>query len=51
MANRLGIKTVSEGVETAEDVTFVKTIGCTTGQGYYYSKPISVDEFTQKYIQ
>ena len=45
------IKTVSEGVETAEDVTFVKTIGCTTGQGYYYSKPISVDEFTQKYIQ
>lgn len=39
MAKNLGIVTVSEGVETAEQLTFLKNIGCQISQGYYLGKP------------
>lgn len=37
----LGMDTVAEGVETKSQVNFLKEIGCTKLQGYYYSKPNS----------
>ena len=37
----LGMDTVAEGVETKSQVDFLKEIGCTKLQGYYYSKPNS----------
>ena len=40
MAIGLGMETVCEGVETAEQVEFLREIGCTRIQGYYYGKPI-----------
>lgn len=40
MAKELGIKTLIEGVETAEQLDFVRAIGCEKIQGYYYSKPV-----------
>ena len=39
MAKRLGLKTLAEGVETQEQMDFLKGIGCEKAQGYYYGKP------------
>ena len=44
MAKRIGIKTLSEGVETIEQVEFLKSIGCGKLQGYYFSKPLPLLE-------
>lgn len=49
IANHLGVKTIVEGVETKEQVEFIKKIKCDIIQGYYYSKPISKEEF-EKYF-
>lgn len=40
MAHEIGIKTVAEGVETEEQVSFLRQSGCDYIQGYYYSKPL-----------
>ncbi|MEG1824272.1 MAG: GGDEF domain-containing phosphodiesterase [Cloacibacillus sp.] len=49
MTQKLNIQVVCEGVETMEQVELLRQIGCEIGQGYYYSKPIPVDEFHKKY--
>lgn len=49
MASNLGIETVTEGVETAEQVEFLCEIGCTRMQGYYFCKPIPFDEIMKRY--
>ena len=43
MATSLGVDTVCEGVETEEQVRFLREIGCSKLQGFYYSKPISFE--------
>lgn len=45
MAKSLNLNTIAEGVETVEQVEFLKSIGCTWIQGYYYSKPLDVNDF------
>ena len=40
MAASLGVDTVCEGVETEEQVRFLREIGCSKLQGFYFSKPI-----------
>ena len=49
MAVRLGIETVSEGVETKEQVDFLCEVGCTRMQGYFYCKPIPQEELKRRY--
>lgn len=44
MINALGIDTVCEGVETDAQVAFLREIGCSKLQGFYYSRPIPLDE-------
>jgi predicted signal transduction protein with EAL and GGDEF domain len=41
MARKLGLKTVAEGVETAEQAALLREQGCDYAQGYFYSKPVS----------
>ena len=48
MAMLLGLDTIAEGVETQEQVDFLKDIGCSRLQGYYYCKPISLDEIIDR---
>ena len=48
MIRNLHMGIVVEGVETQEQLDFVTSIGCDIIQGYYYSKPIPVNEFEQK---
>ena len=49
MAIGLGIDTVCEGVERPDQVEFLKEIGCTRLQGYYYTKPIPAEKTEQAY--
>ena len=45
MAKTLGLKTLAEGVETIEQLEFLRKEGCDYYQGYYFSKPIMKEEF------
>ena len=47
MAKKLGIHTLAEGVETKEQYEYLKMIGCEIIQGYYFSKPLPVEEYQQ----
>ena len=44
MAHALKLKVVAEGVETAEQLSYLKELGCDYAQGYLFSKPVSADE-------
>ena len=47
LADNLRLKTVVEGVETAEQVAALKVLGCDYIQGYYFSKPLPPKEFEE----
>ena len=50
MSKDLGIDIITEGVETAEQVKFLKEAGCKMFQGYYFAKPMEVDKFERTYM-
>ena len=50
LTKSLGISTVAEGVETRENEALIRSLGCDLGQGYLYSRPVSAEEFSQKYL-
>ena len=43
LAEALGMSTTAEGVETVELATTLATLGCASGQGYYFSRPLEAD--------
>lgn len=45
MASSLGMQTIAEGVETANQLAFLRMQGCNEAQGYYFSKPLTKEEF------
>ena len=45
LADKLNISLVAEGIETLEQLEFLKPVHCNMVQGYIYSKPLPVDEF------
>jgi len=45
ISKELGIKTVAEGIETKEQLDYLRKLGCYLGQGYFFSKPVPVEEF------
>lgn len=46
-ANRLNMTTVAEGVETQEQLSFLRTCGCKVIQGFLFGKPMPADQFMQ----
>ena len=44
LASDLEMKSVAEGVETVAQHEELKKIGCNIGQGYYYYKPMKLEE-------
>ena len=44
LARALGLKTVAEGIETPDQLEFLKEKGCDLAQGFYFSKPVPADE-------
>lgn len=51
LAKKLGMETVTEGVETQADEALIQSMGCNYGQGYYYSKPIPIKDFCHIYLK
>jgi len=51
MAQALGIRTTAEGVETAEQLEYLREQGCDEAQGYYFSRPQSADAITPLLMQ
>jgi diguanylate cyclase (GGDEF)-like protein/PAS domain S-box-containing protein len=47
MASNLGLQTIAEGVETSDQLAFLRLHGCNAVQGYYFSKPVPSDEFVK----
>ena len=50
MAQHLNLRVIAEGVETAEQLAFLKQRGCSVFQGYYFSPPLSAAEYADKYF-
>ena len=46
-ANRLNLRTVAEGVETKEQLGFLRTCNCSLIQGYYFARPMPEAEFKE----
>jgi diguanylate cyclase (GGDEF)-like protein/PAS domain S-box-containing protein len=47
LAHELGKKVVAEGVESDDDVAFLRSIGCEFGQGFYYGEPMAERDVVQ----
>ncbi len=52
MCKSLGIgDLLAEGIETSQQMEQLKEIDCKSGQGYYFSKPIPIEEFEKRYLK
>ncbi len=47
LSKSLGIATVAEGIETIEQVEFLKSIHCSAIQGYFFSRPLPIEAFNE----
>ncbi len=48
LAKNFGLNVIAEGVETEEHLAFLKKNGCVAYQGYFFSKPVPIDEFEKQ---
>ncbi len=49
MARALGLSVVAEGVETSEQASFLRSIGCDNAQGYLYSRPLPAEQLPEAF--
>lgn len=47
LGHRLDMKVIAEGVETMEQLDFLRIRGCDEVQGYFYSRPLAADDFAK----
>ena len=46
----LGLSVTAEGVETEDQLAYMREKGCATVQGYYFSRPVGADEFDERWV-
>jgi EAL domain-containing protein (putative c-di-GMP-specific phosphodiesterase class I) len=44
LGHTLGLRTVAEGIEDADQLAALRAAGCDIGQGYYFSRPVTADD-------
>jgi EAL domain-containing protein (putative c-di-GMP-specific phosphodiesterase class I) len=50
LAHNLKVAPLAEGIETEEELEFLKSCGCTLGQGFLFSKPVEAGELTARFV-
>ena len=50
LSKKLHMKTIAEGVETEQQLQFLRSVNCDIYQGYYFAKPMSIADFEAKYL-
>ena len=50
LSKKLNMKTIAEGVETEQQLQFLRSVNCDIYQGYYYAKPMSIADFESQYL-
>lgn len=50
MSKELGMPVITEGVETKEHVDFLTQIGCDVFQGFFFARPMKVEDYEKKYM-
>jgi len=50
MGRSIGLTVIAEGVETVEELAFLKANECDEAQGYYFSRPVPAEEFAKLLI-
>ncbi len=51
MAHNLNMYVVAEGIETADQIKLLKSLNCDAVQGYFYDKPMPIEQFVEKYCR
>jgi len=47
IAKNVGLSVIAKGVETAAQMDFLREAGCEEIQGYYFSRPLPADQFSE----
>jgi EAL domain-containing protein (putative c-di-GMP-specific phosphodiesterase class I) len=47
LARSLNLTAIAEGVETAEQLQALQTLGCEQSQGYFFSRPLSIEKLRE----
>jgi diguanylate cyclase (GGDEF)-like protein len=50
LAHRINLKVVAEGIENNEQLAYLANINCDLAQGYFLSKPLSIDELQKRFM-
>ena len=50
ICRKMGIRVVAEGVETEEQFSLLQQKGCDQAQGYLFSKPVSIQEYEERFV-
>jgi EAL domain-containing protein (putative c-di-GMP-specific phosphodiesterase class I) len=48
LCHALGIEVLAEGVETSDQATLLREMGCDLGQGYYFARPLRSEELAEQ---
>ncbi len=51
MANKLNMITLAEGIETEEQLIFLRNLGCKLAQGFYFGRPMDINAFADNFLQ
>ncbi|MEE8138294.1 MAG: EAL domain-containing protein [Thermoanaerobaculia bacterium] len=51
LGHKLGLKVIDEGVETEEQVEFLRAHGCDEAQGFSFSRPVAPDAFAEQLLR